>query len=99
MGGYSFAVDIGGTFTDIVLRHEDGRTWVDKTLTTYGDLLDGFFTAVDAAMAKAGAAPADVDDVIVHATTVVTNAVLTRSGQPTALFVTEIGRASCRERV
>ena len=46
MGGYSFAVDIGGTFTDIVLRHEDGRTWVDKTLTTYGDLLDGFFTAV-----------------------------------------------------
>ena len=89
MGGYSFAVDIGGTFTDIVLRHEDGRTWVDKTLTTYGDLLDGFFTAVDASMAKAGAQPADVDDVIVHATTVVTNAVLTRSGQPTALFVTE----------
>jgi N-methylhydantoinase A len=89
MGGYSFAVDIGGTFTDIVLRHEDGRTWVDKTLTTYGDLLDGFFTAVDASMAKAGATPADVDDVIVHATTVVTNAVLTRSGQPTALFVTE----------
>jgi N-methylhydantoinase A len=89
MGGYSFAVDIGGTFTDIVLRHEDGRTWVDKTLTTYGDLLDGFFTAVDAAMAKAGATPGDVDDVIVHATTVVTNAVLTRSGQPTALLVTE----------
>ena len=40
-------------------------------------------------MEKAGATPADVDDVIVHATTVVTNAVLTRSGQPTALFVTE----------
>ncbi len=89
MGGYSFAVDIGGTFTDIVLRHEDGRTWVDKTLTTYHDLLDGFFTAVDATMARAGAKPADVDDVIVHATTVVTNAVLTRSGQPTALLVTE----------
>ena len=89
MGGYAFAVDIGGTFTDIVLRHDDGRTWVDKTLTTYEDLLDGFFIAVDAAMEKAGATPADVDDVIVHATTVVTNAVLTRSGQPTALFVTE----------
>ena len=89
MGGYAFAVDIGGTFTDIVLRHEDGRTWVDKTLTTYGDLLDGFFAAVDAAMEKAGATPGDVDDVIVHATTVVTNAVLTRSGEPTALFVTE----------
>ena len=83
-GTYSLGIDIGGTFTDIVLRHEDGRTWVDKTLTTYGDLLDGFFTAVDATMAKAGAQPADVDDVIVHATTVVTNAVLTRSGQATA---------------
>lgn len=89
MGGYAFAVDIGGTFTDIVLRHEDGRTWVDKTLTTYHDLLDGFFRAVDGAMARAGATPADVDDVIVHATTVVTNSVLTRSGPPTALFVTE----------
>ncbi|MEK9645079.1 MAG: hydantoinase/oxoprolinase family protein [Alphaproteobacteria bacterium] len=89
MGGYAFAVDIGGTFTDVVLRHEDGRTWVDKTLTTYGDLLDGFFSAVDAAMACAGASPGEVDDVIVHATTVVTNAVLTRSGPPTALFVTE----------
>ena len=89
MGGYAFAVDIGGTFTDIVLRHEDGRAWIDKTLTTYGDLLDGFFAAVDAALAKAGATPAEVDDVIVHATTVVTNAVLTRSGGPTALFVTK----------
>lgn len=89
MGGYAFAVDIGGTFTDIVLRHEDGRTWVDKTLTTYDDLLDGFFSAVDSAMTKAGAEASDVDDVIVHATTVVTNAVLTRSGLPTALLVTE----------
>ena len=88
MGGYAFAVDIGGTFTDIVLRHDDGRTWVDKTLTTYGDLLDGLHRR-GCGDGKAGATPADVDDVIVHATTVVTNVVLTRSGQPTALFVTE----------
>ena len=89
MGGFSFAVDIGGTFTDIVLRNADGRTWVDKTLTTYGDLLDGFFAAVDGVMAKAGVAPGDVDDVIVHATTVVTNAIITRRGPKTALLVTE----------
>ena len=43
--GYSFAVDIGGTFTDVVLRHGDGQAWSDKTLTTYSDLLDGFFAA------------------------------------------------------
>ena len=89
MGGYAFAVDIGGTFTDVVLRHEDGRTWVDKTLTTYDDLLTGFFVAVEAALKDAGATPEEVDDVIVHATTIVTNSVITRSGRPTALFVTE----------
>ncbi len=89
MSGYAFAVDIGGTFTDVVLRHEDGRTWVDKTLTTYDDLLTGFFVAVDAALKHAGATPEEVDDVIVHATTIVTNSVITRSGHPTALFVTE----------
>jgi N-methylhydantoinase A len=86
---YSLAVDIGGTFTDIVLRHSDGRLVVDKTLTTHGDLLDGFFTGVHAVLAKAGVAPADVDGVVVHATTVVTNALIERKGQPTALLVTE----------
>ncbi len=87
--GYSFAVDIGGTFTDVVLRHADGRTWSDKTLTTYADLLDGFFAAVDGVMARAGIAPGAVDDVIVHATTVVTNTVIQRRGPKTALLVTE----------
>ncbi len=85
---YRIAVDIGGTFTDAVLRRGDGRVVSDKYLTTHGDLLEGFFAAVDGVMAKAGIAPADVDDVIVHATTVVTNAVVTRSGPPTALLVT-----------
>ena len=89
MGGYAFAVDIGGTFTDIVLRHNDGRTWVEKTLTTYDDLLNGFFTAVDGAMARADIGPADVDDVIVHATTVVTNAIIERKGPQCGLLVTK----------
>ena len=85
---YRIAVDIGGTFTDAVLRRGDGRVVSDKHLTTHGDLLEGFFAAVDGVLAKAGIAPGDVDDVIVHATTVVTNAVVTRSGPPTALLVT-----------
>ena len=86
---YRIAVDIGGTFTDAVLRRGDGFVRLDKRLTTHGDLLEGFFAAVDGVLAKAGIAPADVDDTIVHATTVVTNAVVTRSGPPTALVVTE----------
>lgn len=89
MTGYALAVDIGGTFTDVVLRDANGRCWVDKTLTTPNDLLQGFFAAVDLAMTKAGAMPADVDDVVVHATTVVTNALIERKGPPTGLLVTE----------
>ena len=86
--GYRIAVDIGGTFTDAVLRRGDGTVRSDKRLTTHGDLLEGFFAAVDGVLAKAGVTPADVDDAIVHATTVVTNAAVTRSGPPTALLVT-----------
>jgi N-methylhydantoinase A len=87
--GYALAVDIGGTFTDVVLRHRDGRAVTDKTLTTHRDLLEGFFRAVDLALARAGIAPRQVDDVTVHATTLVTNAVIERRGPPTALVTTQ----------
>ena len=73
---YSLAVDIGGTFTDIVLRGADGRLVVDKTLTTPGDLLEGFFRGVHAVLGKAGLRPADANGVVVHATTVVTNSLI-----------------------
>src|SRR5829696_5236139 len=89
MSHYALAVDIGGTFTDVVLRDASGRTWVDKTLTTPKSLDIGFFTAVDAVLKIAGVAPAAVTDVVVHATTVVTNAVIERKGPLTALLVTE----------
>ena len=85
---YSLAVDIGGTFTDIVLRGSDGALTVDKVLTTHDNLLDGFFRGVDLVMAKAHVAPADIDGVVVHATTIVTNALIERKGRPTALIVT-----------
>jgi N-methylhydantoinase A len=86
--GYSLAVDIGGTFTDIVLRHESGRLTVDKTLTTPHDLIEGFFTGVNAVLKTAGLEPCEVDGVVVHATTVVTNALIERKGLATALLVT-----------
>ena len=85
---YSLAVDIGGTFTDIVLRGS-GRLVVDKTLTTHHDLLEGFFLGVHSVLRKAGIGPADIDGVVVHATTVVTNALIERKGPETALIVTE----------
>lgn len=86
---YSLAVDIGGTFTDIVLRNSDGRLTVDKTLTTHHDLLEGFFRGVDSVLHKAGIQAKGVDGVVVHATTVVTNALIERKGQVTALIVTD----------
>ena len=86
---YSLAVDIGGTFTDIVLRGSDGRLTVDKTLTTPQSLLDGFFAGVHAVLKKSGLTAADVNGVVVHATTVVTNALIERKGDVTAMLVTE----------
>ena len=86
---YSLAVDIGGTFTDIVLRHSSGVLTVDKVLTTHHDLLEGFFAGVSNVMKAARIGPRDVDGVVVHATTIVTNALIERKGRPTALLVTE----------
>ncbi len=89
MTHFSLAIDIGGTFTDAVLLASDGRSFVDKTLTTHNNLLEGFFRGVDLVLGNAGIGPKDVDDVIVHATTVVTNALIERKGPPVALILTE----------
>jgi N-methylhydantoinase A len=85
---WSLAIDIGGTFTDVVLRGDDGRLAVDKVLTTHNDLLEGFFAGVDQVLAKAGITPAEVDGLVVHATTIVTNALIERKGAATALITT-----------
>jgi N-methylhydantoinase A len=89
MLSYSLAVDIGGTFTDAVLRGSDGSLVVDKTLTTHHDLLEGFFRSVELTLAKAGIGAEAIDGVVVHATTVVTNALIERKGPPTALITTK----------
>ena len=89
MTRYSLAIDIGGTFTDAVLLADDGRSFVDKTLSTHSDLLDGLFRAVELVLGHADVSPADVNDVVVHATTVVTNALIERKGPPVALILTE----------
>jgi N-methylhydantoinase A len=86
---YSLAVDIGGTFTDVVLRHSSGVLTADKVLTTHRDLLEGLFAGVGNVLKVAKIGPREVDGVVVHATTIVTNALIERKGLPTALLVTE----------
>ncbi len=89
MTKYALAVDIGGTFTDVVLISSDNQGWTDKTLTTHHDLLEGFFRATDLVLGRAGITLDQVGDVVTHATTVVTNVLIERKGPPTAMIVTE----------
>lgn len=86
---HALAIDIGGTFTDVVLLRSDGARWTDKTLTTHHDLLEGLFRAADLVLDKAGLSYAQVDDIFAHATTVITNMLIERKGKPTGLIVTE----------
>ncbi|MGI9019320.1 MAG: hydantoinase/oxoprolinase family protein [Solirubrobacterales bacterium] len=80
-------VDVGGTFTDAVLF--DGRTLhTAKAPTTPADEASGVATAIEAALASAGAQPGDVS-AFAHGMTVGTNALLTESGARTALVATE----------
>ncbi len=74
---WRLAVDIGGTFTDVVLIDAaSGRVIVDKTLTTPAAPLDGVRTGVRQLLAKAGVRPAEITAPIVHATTLITNALI-----------------------
>src|SRR3954451_13256714 len=74
---WRLAVDIGGTFTDVVLINAaDGRVIVDKTLTTPAAPLDGVRAGVRQLLAKAGVPPAEITAPIVHATTLITNSLI-----------------------
>ena len=74
---WRLAVDIGGTFTDVVLIDAaTGRVIVDKTLTTPSAPLDGVRAGVRQLLVKAGVHPAEITAPIVHATTLITNALI-----------------------
>lgn len=74
---WRLAVDIGGTFTDLVLLDAaSGEVIVEKTLTTPKAPLDGVRTGVRLLLDKAGVKPADITAPIVHATTLITNALI-----------------------
>ena len=80
------AVDIGGTFTDIVLDGPAGRHTA-KVLTTPRAPEVGVFEALAAVLGRSGATPGDVD-VFVHGTTLATNALIERKGARTAFLTT-----------
>jgi len=96
---YRLGIDIGGTFTDLVLLEEQtGKLFFGKTLTTYDNPANGILKGTTELLEREGITPSQVRN-IVHGTTLVTNAIIERKGAKTGLITTkgfedvlEIGR-------
>jgi N-methylhydantoinase A len=95
----SLGIDIGGTFTDLVLHDPvSGRASIWKESTTPDDPARGALAGAVEVLRRAGREPCEVGRVV-HATTLFTNALIERKGARTALLTTtgfrdtlEIGR-------
>ena len=85
--GSRLAVDIGGTFTDVALETE-GRLVTTKVLTTQAAPERGVLQGVRQVLEMGAVAPASVR-LVIHGTTLATNAIIERKGARTALIVTE----------
>jgi N-methylhydantoinase A len=82
-------VDIGGTFTDLVVVDEaTGSARVGKVLTNPKDVAHGVEEGIHALLNEAGVRPGEVR-AVVHGTTLATNALIERKGAKTALITTE----------
>ena len=82
------AVDIGGTFTDVVLELPTGERITTKLLTTYDHPGKAVLEGITGVMGRAGLGPSDIG-LIIHGTTLATNALIERRGANTALLTTE----------
>ncbi|MEE4173560.1 MAG: hydantoinase/oxoprolinase family protein [Xanthomonadales bacterium] len=86
---YRLGVDVGGTFTDLLLIDEDsGRTFTAKVPSTPQDSSIGVLNGVARICEESGVDPAQIKRVM-HGTTVATNAVLTGKGSRVGLVTTK----------
>ena len=81
------AVDIGGTFTDLALEHQSGRSTI-KVLTTPAAPEEGVLHGVRAILEAARLTAGDIA-IVIHGTTLATNAMIERKGARTALLTTQ----------
>lgn len=82
-------IDVGGTFTDVVLIDDDtGRIHYTKTLTTPANRAVGVINGLDKILQQAGAGAGQID-YLVHGTTTGTNALIERKGGRTGLITTD----------
>jgi N-methylhydantoinase A len=89
--GYRIGVDVGGTFTDFLVYRDDGAPRAAKTSSTPADLSEGFLAGLAELAGVEGKTLGDflaMVDVIVHGTTVTTNAVLTGNVARVGLLTT-----------
>src|ERR1700681_4090687 len=86
--GLSLGIDIGGTFTDLVLLDpRDGKTTIWKEPTTAEDPSRGAMLGLARLLGRSGTKPQEITRVI-HATTLFTNALIERKGAKTGLITT-----------
>ena len=86
---YRLGVDVGGTFTDLLLVNEKtGKTWSAKVPSTPADQSIGVLNGIKRVCANAGIDPKEIDHVM-HGTTVATNTVLTGTGARCGLVTTK----------
>jgi N-methylhydantoinase A len=87
--GYRLGVDVGGTFTDLLLFNDTtGDFWRHKTPSTPHDSSEGILNGVDSVCVAAGLSPREIE-VFLHGTTVATNAILEGKGARVGLVTTE----------
>ena len=84
---FRIGVDVGGTFTDVVLEHGDTLTTA-KVLTTPDAPDAAVLAGVDDVLARSGTDPGSIG-LLIHGTTLATNAIIERKGALTALVTTE----------
>ena len=87
MPSHRLGVDIGGTFTDIVVLGPDGTVHARKVLSTPDDYSRAIEDGVTRLLAGAGIAPGEISE-FTHGTTVATNALIERRGGKVALVTT-----------
>ena len=86
---YRLGVDVGGTFTDLLLVNEKtGKTWSAKVPSTPADQSIGVLNGIKRVCERAGIDPTEIDHVM-HGTTVATNTVLTGTGARCGLVTTK----------
>jgi N-methylhydantoinase A len=96
---YQIGIDMGGTFTDIVVINQNGEMWTDKADTTPKNLIEGLLNSLENVSEQMGLSSTNLlnqCDRFVHGTTIVTNSIAELKGAKVGLLVTKGFRDTLR---